>query len=238
MIIRRLRSSLQLITQPQHAALAARIVAEWDAAHSPDSPRKASILHAVEQHDAGWDEGDEALLVDEETGDLLDFVGLPDPLKRAASMRGIERLADDPYAAALVAHHRLHVYRRYVEAPDWRAFFDAVKRARDTRLRAAGLDLDQLRHDYGFVRAGDLASLAFCDGWATAEDPDACRYAMRLEGSTLSLTPDPFAGRTVGIRIDAREIACQRFSSAEDARRTVSSATVIEIEGFVNGTAA
>jgi Protein of unknown function (DUF3891) len=50
MIIRRLSSSLQLITQPQHAALAARIMREWDAAHFPDSPRKASILRAVEQH--------------------------------------------------------------------------------------------------------------------------------------------------------------------------------------------
>lgn len=238
MIIRRLRSSLQLITQPEHAALAAHIVREWDAAHFPDSPRKASILRAVEQHDTGWDEGDEALIVDEETGDLLDFVDLPDPLKQAASMRGIERLADDPYAAALVAQHRLHVYRRYLEEPDWRAFFDAVEEARDARLQAAGLGLDQLLADYPFVRAGDLASLAFCNGWETAEDPDACRYTMRLEGTELSMAPDPFGGRTVAVRIDAREIPHQRFSSAEDARRIVSSAAAIALEGAVTGAAA
>lgn len=238
MIIRRLPSSLQLITQPEHAALAARIMREWDAAHFPDSPRKASILRAVEQHDTGWDEGDEALVVDEETGDLIDFIDLPDPLKHAASMRGIERLTDDPYAAALASHHRLHVYRRYVDAPDWRAFFDAAQEARDTQLRAAGFDLDQLLSDYTFVRAGDLASLAFCSDWSTAEDPDGCRYTMRLEGTTLSLTPDPFGGRTVAIAIEAREIPRQPFTSAEDARWAVASAPVIPLEGSVTGAAA
>lgn len=238
MIIRRLPSSLQLITQPEHAALAARIMREWDAAHFPDSPRKASILRAVEQHDTGWDEGDEALVVDEETGDLIDFIDLPDPLKHAASLRGIERLADDPYAAALVAHHRLHVYRRYADVPDWRAFFDVVQEARDAQLRAAGFGLDQLLSDYTFVRAGDLASLAFCTDWPTAEDPDGCRYIMRLDGTTLSLTPDPFSGRTVAITIEAREIPRQPFTSAEDARWIVASTPVITLEGSVTGTAA
>jgi hypothetical protein len=121
------------------------VIGEWDAAHFPDSPRKASILRAVEQHDSGWDEGDEALVVDEQTGDLFDFEDLPDRLKRDASMRGVERLAQDPYAAALVAQHRLHVYRQYADASEWRPFFDVVREARETQLRAAGLgSLDQL----------------------------------------------------------------------------------------------
>jgi hypothetical protein len=46
-----------------------------------------------------------------ETYETLD--NLPDHLKRDASMRGIERLSHDPYAAALVAQHRLRVYRQY-----------------------------------------------------------------------------------------------------------------------------
>jgi hypothetical protein len=236
MIIRRLSSSLQLITQPQHAALAARIMREWDAAHFPDSPQKASILRAVEQHDNGWDEGDEALVVDEQTGDLIDFDDLPDRLKRDASMRGIERLAHDPYAAALVAQHRLHVYRQYADASEWRPFFDIVSEARETQLRAAGLgSLDQLLRDYAFVRAGDLASLAFCNNWTTTADPDGCGYTMHLDGTTLRLTPDPFGGQTIPIAIDAREIASQRFASAEEARRVVASATVVTLDGLVLG---
>lgn len=109
MIIRRLGSSLHLITQPQHAALAARIMREWHVDHFPESPRKASILMAVEHHDDGWDDADASLVVDEASGRLLDFMEVSDTLKRETSSSGIERLASDPYAAALVAQHRLHV---------------------------------------------------------------------------------------------------------------------------------
>ena len=115
-------------------------------------PRKTSILNAVEQHDNGWAEVDEALVVAPGTGQLLDFVELPDPLKRDTAARGIDRLASDPYAAALVAQHRLHVYRRYAEHVDWRPFFASVAAARDVYLRSAGqVSLDELLRDYTFV---------------------------------------------------------------------------------------
>lgn len=151
-------------------------------------------------------------------------------------MRGIERLAHDPYAAVLVAQHRLHVYRQYANASEWRPFFDIVREARDTQPHAAGFgSLDQLLRDYAFVRAGDLASLAFCNNWTTAADPDGCGYTMRLDGATLRLTPDPFGGRTLAIAIDAREIASQRFASAEEARRVIASAKVVTLNGLVRG---
>ena len=54
MNIRRSGSSQQLITQPAHAALAARIMRQWEPDHFPDSSRKSSILKAVEHHDIGW----------------------------------------------------------------------------------------------------------------------------------------------------------------------------------------
>jgi hypothetical protein len=61
--------------------------------------------------------------------------------------------------------------------------------ARDAYLRAAGhTSLGELVSDYAFVRAGDLASLAFCNNW-TDVDPDGCGYAMRLQGTPLSFLP-------------------------------------------------
>jgi uncharacterized protein DUF3891 len=234
MIIRRSTSSHQLITQPAHAALAARIMRHWQPNHFPDSPRKASILNAVEQHDNGWAEVDDALVVDETTGQLLDFVELPDALKRDTASRGIERLADDPYAAALVAQHRVHVYRRYAEHPDWRAFFDAVRVTRDSYLQAGPWSLEQLLRDYTFVRAGDLASLAFCNNWSETAD-DGCGYAMRLDGTMLIIMPDPFEGRTIAIAIEAREIVPQAFDSAAHARRVVANAPIVTIKAQVRG---
>lgn len=67
MIIRRLASAVQLITQPDHAALSARIMRHWHPDHFPDRPRKPSILHAIEDHDAGWAEIDDTLVVDDAT---------------------------------------------------------------------------------------------------------------------------------------------------------------------------
>lgn len=235
MIIRRLASSYQLISQPQHAALAARIMRHWQPDHFPESPRKASILNAIEQHDSGWAEIDETLVVSEATGQLLDFIELPDALKRDTSLRGIEGLASDPYAAALVAQHRLHVYRRYAEHPEWSAFFARVTAARDAYLHAArSVSLDELLRDYTFVRAGDLASLAFCNSW-TDVDPDGCGYAMRLEGTSMVIIPDPFGGRTIEIEIEARKIGHQSFDSAAHAQRVVASAPVVTLRGLVSG---
>jgi Protein of unknown function (DUF3891) len=136
MNIRRLGSTLQLITQPGHAALAARIMRQWHPSLFPDSPRKRSILNAVEHHDIGWAEVDAMLVVDEATQQLLDFTELPDELKRETSWRGIDRLRDDPYAAALVSQHRLHVYRQRTDELDWIGFFAGVTAARDAYLRA------------------------------------------------------------------------------------------------------
>jgi uncharacterized protein DUF3891 len=234
MIIRRFASSQQLITQPAHAALSARIMRHWAPSHFPETPRKASILNAIEQHDCGWAEVDQALVLDETTGHLLDFTEVPDAVKRDTSSWGLEPLASDPYAAALAAQHRLHVYRQHSGHPEWRAFFADMTSARDSYLRAAGGDsLDELLRQYWIVRAGDLASLAFCNNWTDTAD-DGCGYAMRLDGTALRIVPDPFGGRTIEIEIEARVIDNQRFGSAADARRIVASAPIVTLRGLVS----
>jgi hypothetical protein len=106
---------------------------------------------------------------------------------------GIERLTHDPYTAALVAQHRLHVCRQYADASEWHQFFDVVREVLEIQLHDAGLEsLDQLLVDYAFVRAVDLASLAFCNNWTKAADPDGRGYTMRLDRTTLRIAPDPF----------------------------------------------
>jgi hypothetical protein len=235
MIIRRSASQLQLITQPAHAVLSARIMREWGPDHFPDTRRKASILNAVEQHDCGWAEYDEALVLDTATGRLLDFTEVPDAVKQDTSSRGIAPLASDPYAAALAAQHRLHVYRRYAEDPEWGAFFAEMTATRDSSLRAARVEsLDELLRDYRLVRAGDLASLAFCNEWADTAD-DGCGYSMQYDAATLTINPDPLDGRTIDIDIKVRVIDDERFGAPAEARRAVATAPVITITGVVRG---
>ncbi len=129
------------------------------------------------------------------------------------------------------------MYRRYADHPDWRTFFEAVRTARNVYLDAAGrASLDGLLRDYTFVRVGDLASLAFCNNW-TEVDPDGCGYAIRVQGTSMTLSPDPFGGRTIEIEIEAREISRQSFGSAADAQRVVAAAPVVTLRGLVGGAA-
>ena len=235
MIIRRSASQLQLITQPAHAALSARIMREWGPAHFPETQRKASILKAVEQHDCGWADVDEALVLETATGRLLDFTEVSDAVKRDTSSRGIPPLASDPYAAALAAQHRLHVYRRKAANPEWAEFFAVMTATRDSFLRAARVEsVDELLRDYRFVRAGDLASLAFCNEWTNTEE-DGCGYSMQWDGTTLTISPDPLDGRTIEMDVPARVIDDKRYGDLDEARRAVAASPAIAVTGKVRG---
>ncbi|MCA1562503.1 MAG: DUF3891 family protein [Acidobacteria bacterium] len=237
MIIQLNGSSQVLITQPDHAALAFRIMRQWRANGFPDAPQHCVVLHAIEEHDNGWREADVAPVVDDVTGRVLDFVSAPDDVRRAVWPRGVERLAARPYAAALVAHHALHVYRRHRSDSHWAPFFTDMEAARDRHLHtAAPLTLDDLLRDYFFLRIGDLASLTFCNGWTEIQTDDTgSGYAMRFDGTRLTITPDPFEGREVLLEITARELRTRPFRSASEAQHAFSAAREVVVKGVASG---
>lgn len=190
---------------------------EWRETALSDSPRRGAILLATAEHDNGWREVDAAPSIDPSTGALLDFVALPAPARQQIWPRGVDRLAGRPYAAALVAQHAIHVYARLRDDPAWRDFFPLMERMRDHHLaHADGASLDELLHDYQFVRVADLISLAFCAKW-TEPQPDGFGRTVRLEGARVIVEPDPFAGSTVAFEIAGREIASTIFESAAAA---------------------
>ena len=81
---------------------------------------------------------DAAPTVDPESGKVMDFVSAPLSVRHGVWPRGIARLADDPWAAALVAQHVLTVYDRYRSDDEWTAFFVEMAAARARMLRAGG----------------------------------------------------------------------------------------------------
>src|SRR3954453_21006754 len=120
MIIQPGGSTQLLITQPDHAALAAAIVRQWTSGEFEESPRRSDILRAIAEHDNGWREVDAAPLVDRATGRILDFIHAPDAVRQGVWPRGVERLAGTPYVAALVAQHAIEIYSGYKDDPGWR----------------------------------------------------------------------------------------------------------------------
>jgi hypothetical protein len=224
-----------LITQPDHATLARRIVEHWVADGFPTAPRRQSIVRAVGEHDDGWIEVDASPLVDETTGQILDFVTAPVWVRQGIWPRGVERLAADPWAAALVAEHAIVIYARFAGDAEWAAFFGTMRAARARHLREAGLTEGDLARDYFFLRIADLASLAFCNGWTEEQRHEA--YAIRLDGSRLLITPDPFGGRAIAIDVPARELPNRPAWSGRDAARAFREARRTIVSGEVVGCA-
>ena len=129
MIVRSSGSEIELITQPDHAQLARRVMEHSRALH--DHPRRNRILHAIGEHDNGWAELDAEPSVNGETGEIFDFIHAPAAARQAVWPRAVARLAADPWAAALVAQHALTAYDRYRSDPEWTGFFDEMTRTRE-----------------------------------------------------------------------------------------------------------
>jgi len=235
MIIRPSIDHLLLVTQPDHAALAGAVMAAWRADGLPEHPEREEVLLAVREHDHGWLDADAAPTVDPATGAPEDFLDAPVDVRQAVWPRGTARLAGaHPYAAALVAHHALNVYRRHRNDAAWQPFFAGMERARGDALhdvpagRRAGWP-----GDYRFLFLGDLISLVFCHGWTQPFEAESHR--LILAGTTLEVTPDPFEGGEVPLAVPARRIPARRYESDEDLRRTLAAAPTVMLEGSARG---
>jgi hypothetical protein len=230
MIVRRASGVLHLITQPNHAALAGRIMRRWRPLQSAD--RRAAILLAIEEHDNGWRELDEAPMVDPASGNIFDFVEVPAKYRQAVWPRGIARLSHEPWSAALVAQHALTVYDRFHGDPEWRDFFATIAKTRDALLDEAGDTETHLAADYPFVRIGDLISLIFCNQW---ESQTFGEYTFARDGDEIVVTPDPFGGERVPIAVTACEIPDRPYSSDAELRQALRDATTVSLTGTVAG---
>jgi hypothetical protein len=225
-----------LITQPDHAALAATIMRGWQSGGLPESPRHVAIMLAVQAHDNGWQELDAEPCLDPASGRVLDFVHVPEDVRHAVWHRGVARLRGEPYAAALVAQHAVHIYRRMRQQPGWRQFFVDMTAARDQHLASARETIETLQREYAFLRLADLASLTFC-GVDTDGQAHEMGYDIRLQGARLTISPDPFEGGAFDIAITGRELASS-FASVADARAAWHAAPRRTVSGVVTGGAA
>jgi hypothetical protein len=233
-IVRSHHQHLLLVTQPDHAALAAAIMSEWRIGGLAEHPQRDAILFATDEHDNGWREDDERPGVDEQSGRVLDFVNAPLPIRQGIWPRGVLNLTSRPYAAALVAQHALSLYDRYADQPDWRPFLDKMSTLRTEMLAVASpLTLQELRHDYGFVQIGDLASLTFCNGWKKPQQ--VLGFELRLRGSRLTIAPDPFGGREIPLTIRGRQVPRRPYASGADLQRVIAGAPVIALNGIAVG---
>jgi hypothetical protein len=233
MIVRDDRDAFLLITQPDHAQLAETIVAAVRTEAPLDTAARSAILLATREHDNGWIEVDALPTVDPATGRPSDFMSGPAAVKHELWRRGIARAARaDVLAGALVAEHALTVYGYRRDDATWTSFFSTIESMRDALVERTGFtDREMFDAYYRCVRLGDSFSLQFCNGWMAPAT--TLGYEAVMDGTTLRITPDPFNGATVNLRIVGRRIPARRY--LDDAH--VRSAIAAAIPEIVIGTA-
>ena len=112
---------------------------------------------------------------------------------------------------------------------------DAIARLEAMISRIPGAARATLEADYRFVQAGDQLSLIFCNGWRTPFPRRGGR--MIFTGDSLELSPDPFEGTRIPMRVDARRLPGRRYASAADLRAAFDAAAVVAVEGETAGKA-
>jgi hypothetical protein len=230
-IVRTNPRSLQLITQPDHAHLARRVMEHCVPLAA--RPRREAILLAVGEHDNGWTEEDAAPCIHPETKQVVDFINAPAAVRHRVWPRGVNRLSHEPWAAALVAQHATVIYDRFRAHPEWTPFFAEMEGLRASMLNASGLSLEDLLSDYPFVRLADLISLSFCTGSADELRFDSWR--VQLVDTRVVVTPGAFGGADIPIEIGMKEIRNERYESDAALRLALRDAGSTTLRGVVTG---
>jgi hypothetical protein len=237
MIVRQDGPDYLCITQPDHAALAGRIAAAWQAGGFPARPTRARVIAAAHAHDIGWQQEDDMPRLDPEHGRPYDFMSAPARVRQEIWPRGVQQLAgDDPYVAALVAQHALTVYRRHQHEAEWRAFFPQLERLRDDLYVEAAAAMDaptSFLEDYSLVGICDLCSLVFCNAWPEPHLIEG--YQVILRDDVLTIAPDPFAGMAVPLAVTARRLPARRYATAADLGAAWTAAATVTLTGTAAG---
>jgi len=222
MIVRTLGDSLLLITQPDHAHLAGKVMARATAL--AQHPRRDAILLAIREHDNGWAEPDAEPIIGS-SGDVADFIAAPVAVRQGVWPRAVQHLASESWAAALVAQHAITVYDRFRSDDAWTQFFTDMTALRDRLLGRGALGLADSLAVYALVRLGDLISLTFCTGWTTAQqnltgDGDPVRVnAGLVTANTFDVLGAAPLLRQGGVGHEGFQLAAQSISQDDREHR-------------------
>jgi len=203
--------TLLVVTQADHARLAAEMVRLFVDPEVAFHPRRDALLDAIACHDDGWWESDAAPTLDPATGGPADFRTLEPAAREEIWTRGVERhVARSPYVAAMAAGHLVRLLDSWGGA-QWAPLRARLSARRDELIDEAGLDRDALARDDRWLRLGDDLSLA-----AAAGDPGflaATGHRSRIARADgvveLALEPFPLAGST-RFELPARRLPLRR----------------------------
>lgn len=208
--------SCLLITQPDHAHLAAEILSLWRADGLPDNPRRDDLLFAAREHDNGWREADAAPRWDAERGRPHDFITLPARERIEVWERGVCRFAAErPYASLLIARHALNLFGGHRGEEGWDRLLGFLEDFERNLLEETGVEPETLEEDYRWIDLADQISLAACAQWRELTRRYGVRIVPAPADGAVGLDPFPLAGATT-FRVACRRIPARAYRGDAD----------------------
>jgi hypothetical protein len=204
----------RLVTQPDHAHLAAEVLSLWRADGLAESVRRGDVIFAAREHDNGWREADAAPRCDGQ-GRPVDFLAMPRQERIEIWERGTSRfLARRPYAALLIVRHARELHRDRRREEGWQPFLRRLAAGERRLRRELRVGARALAADYRLLNLADTLSLAVCAGWTGELALPGLRG--RLDGAgILRLDPLPLAGATT-FRVPCRRIPRRPYRGDAD----------------------
>lgn len=200
MIVRKLRDSFLLIRQHEHGQISGEFARHWEVETTPQRP----TLFAITNHDVGWQELDDEVRFNPDTGEPYSFTDYPLEPKLRAYKHGLNQLeVQEPYAAYLCSMH----YSSFVRGSSEPAAADFKEREAGRRGRIEARVpqewLENAEYNFRLLQLCDDLSLFVClnepgentfpwyrDGFGFMEQK---LHPVWQNRQTLSLTPNPFA---------------------------------------------
>ena len=206
-----------LITQQAHAFVSGQLARAWGNERVvPPEPFREVCL-AAEQHDLGMASFDMNPTLNPETGFPHSFMEMPlDTHLEIWTEAPLRMLAQDRYAAMLVALHGIALYERRnldslapADAARVQAFIQTQRSFVDEIAAELGVGADERERNQRLIWTFDSLSLALLLGWDPFE-------VHGLERRGWTLDPWPFREDRLELRCDARRL--ERGAPLTDAR--------------------
>jgi hypothetical protein len=247
MIVRRLDDGWTLIRQMDHAAHCLELARAWKSGPYGASSVSPSLEYAAGWHDLGWTETDKRPELNAK-GEPMNFTQIDEKRHSEFYSRAVRTIArTDPYAAYLVSLHASGLYsRRYgwagLKPVDWTAVGPygegLLKGEREFRtelfesIAPERLEFENVWRDYMLLETFDFLSLltsfgvesTSCGPVPTAEGQWEHLLVRRLGPWEVELSPFPFTGDKLEVKVERVQIHRPDFGSTQELRSEFDSA--------------
>jgi hypothetical protein len=234
MIVRASNTTWLLIPQVEHARLAADIAAKWRLPSVVEALRR-EFLFAVEHHDDGWREWEQAPTIDDD-GDPRDFMEMPMPIATGLWTASIKVGAGtSPWCGLWISRHFCYLGELALKHRDDPADRAAAQQFLKEQLAAqrrwrADVDVDELTTvevaGWHALQFFDRLSLWLCCAERTAEqmfpDPAGGTTHWRPDSlTTVRISGDGFSADALSLTVPAIAIPQRSYADDRDLRAAI-----------------